>query len=56
MTVEMEKGPPIIPIILIAVVIIMLGFFILWMNRIAKRSHFLDKLEHAKQFEKENKE
>jgi len=56
MTVEMEKGIPIFPIILIAVLLIMLGFFIIWMNRIAKRSHFLDKLEHAKQFEKDKKE
>ncbi len=56
MTVEMEKGLPILPIILIAIVVIMLGFFILWMIRIAKRSHFLDRLEHAKQHEEENKD
>ena len=56
MTVEMEKGLPIFPIILIAVLVIMLGFFIIWMNRIAKRSHLLEKLEHAKQFEKDQKE
>ncbi len=42
MTVQMEKGYPWLAIVLIALVAFLLLFFILWMIRIARRSHLLD--------------
>ena len=46
MTVELEKGFPWLPILLVAIALVMLGFFAMWMIRIARRSHLLDRLAH----------
>lgn len=52
MTVEMEKGYPWTIIIIVAVVLILMGFFVLWMIRIARRSHLLERLIHHQDPEK----
>ncbi len=53
MSVEMEKSLPWLLIVLIAVVVILLGIFVLWMLRIARRSHLLDRLDHHRRHEEE---
>lgn len=44
MTVEMEKGMPWLPLALVVIALILLGFFAFWMIKIARKSHLLDRL------------
>lgn len=53
MTVEMEKGTPWIPMILVAVAVILLGFLAFWMIRISRRSHLLERIEHESEKKEE---
>lgn len=53
MTVDMEKGFPWWPIILVVLAVVFAGFFALWMIRIARRSHLLDRLRHHEESSKD---
>lgn len=49
MTVEMKKGLPWFVFALGLVVLVLLGFFVLWMIRISRRSHLKDVIQHKKE-------
>ena len=55
MTVEMEKTLPWVPIILVAIVVLLLGIIVLWMIRIARRSHLLDRLDHHRRHNEDSR-
>jgi hypothetical protein len=46
MTVQMKKGYPWFVYLVVVAVLILLGFFVIWMIRIARRSHLMDWLIH----------
>jgi len=56
MTVEMEKSLPWLTIVLVAVTVILVGIILLWMIRIARRSHLWDRLDHHRRHEDEHRE
>lgn len=55
MTVEMKKGVSWLVFVLIGVVVLLLGFFAVWMVRIYKRSHLFDVLNHKREHQEKTK-
>lgn len=56
MTVEMEKSLPWLTIVLVAVAVLLIGIILLWMIRIARRSHLWERLDHHRRHEEESRE